>query len=78
MGDFCARTNQELPTAGAGRKATGLSTADFVQTIAWQEFTATGLRRAARVAETIAGVEGLEGHARAVRVRAKSARLNAQ
>ncbi len=78
LGDFCAGPNHVLPTAGAGRVASGLSTADFVKTIAWQEFTATGLRRAARVAETIAGVEGLEGHARAIRVRAKSARLNAQ
>ncbi len=71
LGDFCAGPNHVLPTAGAGRLASGLSTADFVKTIAWQEFTKTGVRRAAHTAEVIAGVEGLEGHARAVRVRAR-------
>ncbi len=74
LGDFCAGPNHVLPTAGAGRVASGLSTADFVKTIAWQEFTGTGIRRAARTAEAIARVEGLEGHARAVRVRARESR----
>lgn len=71
LGDFCAGPNHVLPTAGAGRLASGLSTSDFVKTIAWQEFSKTGLRRSAGIAEAIAAVEGLEGHARAVRVRAR-------
>ena len=69
LGDYCSGTNHVLPTGGHARARGGLGLADFVKRISVQEATARGLRELGPVAVTLARLEGLEAHARAVTVR---------
>ncbi|MGC4027856.1 MAG: histidinol dehydrogenase [Steroidobacteraceae bacterium] len=69
MGDYCSGTNHVLPTYGYARAYSGLSLADFQKRVTVQELTAAGLARLGPVAQTLADLEGLDGHARAVTVR---------
>jgi histidinol dehydrogenase len=72
IGDYCSGTNHVLPTYGYARAFSGLSLGDFMRRITVQELTPAGLRDLGPVAETLAGLEGLDAHARAVRVRLES------
>jgi len=72
-GDYCAGPNHVLPTAGAARFRGGLSAADFAKVITVQKFSGAGLRAIAPVVTTLAATEGLEAHARSVRVRCGNA-----
>jgi histidinol dehydrogenase len=79
MGDYCSGTNHVLPTYGHARAYSGLSLLDFVKRITVQEITPAGLRDLGPTAATLAGLEGLDGHASAVTrrlavLRAESAR----
>lgn len=69
MGDYCSGTNHVLPTYGYARAYSGLSLADFQKRITVQELTSDGIRTLGPVAETLAGLEGLDAHARAVSIR---------
>ena len=69
MGDYCSGTNHVLPTYGYARAYSGLSLTDFQKRMTVQELTADGLRSLGPVAETLASLEGLDAHARAVTVR---------
>lgn len=69
MGDYCSGTNHVLPTYGYARAYSGLSVIDFVKRITVQELTADGLRLLGPTAETLASLEGLDAHARAVTLR---------
>jgi histidinol dehydrogenase len=69
MGDYCSGTNHVLPTYGYARAYSGLSLSDFQKRITVQELTADGLRTLGPVAETLASLEGLDAHARAVTIR---------
>jgi histidinol dehydrogenase len=69
MGDYCSGTNHVLPTYGYARAYSGLSLTDFQKRMTVQELTAQGIRRLGPVAETLATLEGLDAHARAVTVR---------
>ena len=69
IGDYCSGTNHVLPTYGYARAFSGLSVADFMRRITVQELTREGLRDLGPVAQTLAGLEGLDGHAQAVAVR---------
>jgi histidinol dehydrogenase len=66
MGDYCSGTNHVLPTYGHARAYSGLSLLDFVKRITVQEITPDGLRDLGPTAATLAGLEGLDGHAGAV------------
>jgi histidinol dehydrogenase len=66
LGDYCSGTNHVLPTYGHARALSGLSMADFVKTISVQEISAEGLLALGPTAITLAELEGLDGHARAV------------
>jgi histidinol dehydrogenase len=66
MGDYCSGTNHVLPTYGHARAYSGLSLLDFVKRITVQEITPDGLRDLGPTAATLAGLEGLDGHAAAV------------
>lgn len=66
MGDYCSGTNHVLPTYGYGRSLSGLSLADFTKTISVQELSADGLAALGPTAITLAELEGLDAHARAV------------
>ena len=69
LGDYCSGTNHVLPTGGHARAFSGLGVSDFVKRITVQEATPDGLRVLGPVAITLARMEGLEAHARAVSVR---------
>ena len=69
VGDYCSGTNHVLPTDGYARAYSGLSLGDFCRRITVQELTPAGLADLGPVAATLAGLEGLDGHARAVAVR---------
>jgi histidinol dehydrogenase len=69
MGDYCSGTNHVLPTYGYARAYSGLSMTDFQKRMTVQELSADGLRRLGPVAETLANLEGLDAHARAVTIR---------
>ncbi len=69
LGDYCSGTNHVLPTGGHARTRGGLGLSDFVKRISVQEASPGGLRELGPVAATLARLEGLEAHARAVEVR---------
>ena len=69
MGDYCSGTNHVLPTYGYARAYSGLSVLDFGKRVTVQELTADGLRLLGPTAETLARLEGLDAHARAVSLR---------
>ena len=69
MGDYCSGTNHVLPTYGYARAFSGLSLVDFSRRMTVQELTPDGIRQLGPVAETLAMLEGLDGHANAVAVR---------
>jgi histidinol dehydrogenase len=68
-GDYATGSNHVLPTGGAARVRGGLSAADFTRVFTVQRLTEAGLRRIGPTTMTLAGVEGLEGHARSVAMR---------
>lgn len=68
-GDYASGTNHALPTSGQARAVSGVSVDSFVKKITFQELTPQGLQNLAPVLETLAGMESLEGHRRAVRLR---------
>lgn len=68
-GDYASGTNHTLPTSGLARCVSGVSMDSFVKKVTFQELTREGLRGLAETLQTLAEVESLEGHARAVRYR---------
>jgi histidinol dehydrogenase len=69
MGDYCSGTNHVLPTYGYARAYSGLSLTDFQKRMTVQELSDAGIRALGPVAETLASLEGLDAHARAVTIR---------
>ena len=69
LGDYCSGTNHVLPTYGHARAYSGLGVLDFVRRMTVQEATPEGLADLGPVARTLARLESLDAHARAVEVR---------
>jgi histidinol dehydrogenase len=69
VGDYCSGTNHVLPTYGYARAYSGLSLVDFQKRMSVQELTAEGVRNLQPTVSTLARMEGLDAHARAVEVR---------
>ena len=69
FGDYLTGANHVLPTAGAARAFSGLSTLSFLRSFTWQDLSADGAGRMARDVERLAAAEGLPGHAAAARRR---------
>jgi histidinol dehydrogenase len=68
-GDYASGTNHTLPTGGTARWVNGVSLESFQKSITFQSITCDGLKRLAPALTTLAGVEGLDAHARAVTIR---------
>lgn len=68
-GDYASGTNHTLPTGGTARWFNGVSLESFQKSITFQSITRDGLKTLAPTLTTLAGVEGLEAHARAVTIR---------
>jgi histidinol dehydrogenase len=58
-----------LPTYGYANRYSSLGLNDFLRTMTVQELTPAGLNLLGPVAETLAALEGLDAHARAVSLR---------
>jgi len=71
VGDYASGTNHTLPTNGHARAYAGVSLDSFVRKVTFQQLTREGLRGLSRAVQVLAKAEGLEAHARAVRVRLK-------
>jgi histidinol dehydrogenase len=69
FGDYVTGANHVLPTAGAARAFSGLSTLDFLRSFTWQRIDAAAGARLAPVVEALAAAEGLPAHAAAARLR---------
>jgi histidinol dehydrogenase len=68
-GDYGSGTNHVLPTAGYARTSSGLDVLHFCTRSTVQILEQKGLERIAETVETLARAEGLDSHARSVRIR---------
>ena len=68
-GDYLAGPNHTLPTGGTARFFSPLSVDDFVKKSSIISFSEQGLRRLGNRIVQIAGLEGLEAHAKSVSIR---------
>jgi histidinol dehydrogenase len=73
LGDYATGANHTLPTGGAARAAGGLGLADFLRATTFQRVDRRGLEAIGPTAATLARLEGLEAHARAVDLRLAAA-----
>jgi len=69
IGDYCSGTNHVLPTYGYARSYSGVSLLEFQKRITVQELSAAGLRDLGPTAVTLSGLEGLDAHGNAVKLR---------
>ena len=69
VGDYVAGPSHVLPTAGTARFDSPLSVATFRRRMSVVEMSPRALAALAPAVEALTAAEGLEGHARAVRVR---------
>jgi histidinol dehydrogenase len=69
-GDYASGPNHVLPTGGAARLRGGLSVADYLKVITVQQLSRDALAALAPAITTLARAEGLEAHARSIKVRA--------
>jgi len=67
FGDYMTGANHVLPTAGAARSYSGLSTLDFVRWTTWQEVSPAAAASLAHDVGAFADAEGLPAHAAAAR-----------
>ena len=72
VGDYASGTNHTLPTYGAARAYSGVTLESFIKYISVQKLTRKGLKRLGPTVETLANMEGLEAHRRAVSLRLES------
>jgi histidinol dehydrogenase len=68
-GDYASGTNHVLPTAGYAKQYSGLNVAMFCKTSTVQIIDHNGLERLGDTVEGLAKAEGLQAHARSVRIR---------
>jgi len=68
-GDYASGTNHTLPTGATARSYSGVTVESFQKSMTFQSLTGEGLRELTPTLVTLAEAEGLEAHARAVRVR---------
>ncbi|KAJ6001332.1 hypothetical protein N7499_002755 [Penicillium canescens] len=69
VGDYSAGVNHSLPTYGYAKQYSGVNLGSFLKHITSSNLTADGLLGLAKTVETLAAVEGLEAHKRAVSIR---------
>ena len=69
LGDYFAGPNHTLPTGGSAKFSSPLSVDDFVKKTQYIMYSAEALEKAAADVEYFAESEGLDGHARSVKIR---------
>lgn len=71
-GDYATGTNHVLPTYGYARNYSSLGLTDFYRRYTVQEASAAGLAQLADAITTLADLEGLDAHKRAVTIRTEA------
>lgn len=71
VGDYASGTNHTLPTNGFARAYSGVSVDSFVKKITYQKLSREGLNKIYKTVISMAGAEGLDAHANAVKIRMK-------
>jgi histidinol dehydrogenase len=74
VGDYLAGPNHTLPTSGAARYASPLSTETFMKHSSLIQYSTTALTKVAGAIEALTQAEGLPSHGDSVRLRVESAR----
>jgi histidinol dehydrogenase len=74
FGDYASGTNHTLPTGGTARSVGGLTVESFMKPISFQTISPQGYSSLSGTVRTLARVEGLEAHARAIEIRDGDAR----
>jgi histidinol dehydrogenase len=69
IGDYIAGTNHVLPTNGTARFASGLNVDHFMKKTSIISYNQAGINKYGPAAMTIAAVEGLDAHAKAIKIR---------
>ena len=69
VGDYASGTNHTLPTYGYARMYSGVSLDSFLKRITVQSLSYEGLQLLGPAVATMAAVEGLDAHRRAVTLR---------
>ncbi|WP_456374777.1 histidinol dehydrogenase [Methanocaldococcus sp.] len=69
VGDYASGTNHVLPTSGFARMCSGLNVETFLKKITYQKLNKDSLKNIADIVITLAEIEGLYGHAEAVKRR---------
>jgi histidinol dehydrogenase len=69
FGDYAAGSSHVLPTDGAARAWSGVSTETFMKAVSVQEVSASAANELASACAILARAEGLEAHARAAELR---------
>lgn len=72
LGDYVSGPSHVLPTGGTARFFSVLSVDTFLRRVSYVRYDRSSLKKAAAAAERLAELEGLEAHARSVRLRAES------
>jgi len=75
-GDYASGTNHTLPTNGAVKAWSGVSTDSFTKTITFQKISKEGLKGIGNVIEIMAEAEQLTAHKNAVSLRLKEEYVN--
>ncbi|KAJ5089366.1 Histidine biosynthesis trifunctional-protein [Penicillium argentinense] len=76
VGDYSAGVNHSLPTYGYAKQYSGVNLGSFLKHITSSSLTADGLLGLSKTVETLAAVEGLEAHKRAVSIRVAQMKKN--
>ncbi len=69
IGDYVAGTNHVLPTNGTARFASGLNVDHFMKKTSIISYNQAGIQKYGNAAMAIAAVEGLDAHAKAIKIR---------
>lgn len=69
LGDYVAGPNHILPTSGTARFSSPVGVYDFIKRTQFIQYSAAALEKETQYVTTLARVEGLEGHARAIEAR---------
>jgi histidinol dehydrogenase len=72
VGDYCSGTNHVLPTYGYAKNYSGLGVDQFMRQMTFQEVSRDGLQALSDAVISLAGLEGLDAHANAVKLRLDS------
>lgn len=73
LGDYVTGSNHVLPTSGAARFASGLSTFDFLKRTSVQRIDESGFKHLSEAARVLADAEGLHAHSLSISIRSGSA-----